>query len=357
MDSVSQFALGAAVGVATLGRRMPAWRAALWGGLCGTLPDLDVIADHGDPVRNMTMHRTETHALFYQTLATPVIAGLIGWRERAAGFGRLCLMVWLALITHPLLDTMTVYGTQLGLPFTDHPYQIGSVFIIDPLYTLPLLIGTGIALVGGAGQARRARWNTVGLVVSTAYLAWSVAAQQQVRQVALQSLDAAGIAHRQVLVTAAPLTTLLWRVVAMTPDGYVEGYRALLDDARPMTFTHYPSNAALARRHADNWSVARITWFSQGFVDVDPIAGGLRMRDLRMGTEPHYTFVFDIPMADRADATDPPAIRPAASAAPPLPALAQRPQQAGSRPDLATALSWLGRRILGERVPPPTGPT
>ena len=31
---------------------------------------------------------------------------------------------------------MTAYGTQLALPFSNHPYGVGSVFIIDPLYTL-----------------------------------------------------------------------------------------------------------------------------------------------------------------------------------------------------------------------------
>ncbi len=41
--------------------------------------------------------------------------------------------MWLALVTHPLLDAMTVYGTQLALPFTNHPYGVGSVFIIDLL--------------------------------------------------------------------------------------------------------------------------------------------------------------------------------------------------------------------------------
>jgi len=33
MDSLSQLALGAAVGVAVMGRRTAPWKAALWGGL------------------------------------------------------------------------------------------------------------------------------------------------------------------------------------------------------------------------------------------------------------------------------------------------------------------------------------
>ena len=58
-----------------------------------------------------------------------------------AQWRRWWVAMWLALVTHPLLDTMTVYGTQLALPFSDWPFGVGSVFIIDPLYTLPLLAG------------------------------------------------------------------------------------------------------------------------------------------------------------------------------------------------------------------------
>jgi inner membrane protein len=138
MDSLTQFVLGSAVGVAVMGRRTAAWKAALWGGLCGTLPDLDAFVDHGDPVANMTLHRADSHALFWLTLAAPPIAALAAWASReSASFARWWLAVWLALVTHPLLDLMTVYGTQLGRPFTDHPYALGSIFIIDPLYTLP----------------------------------------------------------------------------------------------------------------------------------------------------------------------------------------------------------------------------
>jgi inner membrane protein len=65
MDSLSQFTLGAAVGVAVMRRRAPVWKSALWGGFCGTLPDLDALIDHGDPIRNMTFHRAESHSLFF----------------------------------------------------------------------------------------------------------------------------------------------------------------------------------------------------------------------------------------------------------------------------------------------------
>ncbi|MEY3520684.1 MAG: hypothetical protein RLZZ177_1399, partial [Pseudomonadota bacterium] len=61
MDSLSQLALGAAVSVAVMGRRTAVWKSALWGAVAGTLPDLDVLIDQGDVIRNMVLHRAESH--------------------------------------------------------------------------------------------------------------------------------------------------------------------------------------------------------------------------------------------------------------------------------------------------------
>ena len=168
--------LGAAVGIATMGRRTAVWKAALWGAVGGTLPDLDVFIDHGDPVRNMVLHRGESHALFWLTLfSLPFAAAVARLHGEWHQWRRWWLCLWLVLITHPLLDAMTVYGTQLGLPFTNHPFGVGSMFIIDPLYTLPLLVGVGWALAGGA--VRVGARHMVGLVLRTDYLAWSWVAQ------------------------------------------------------------------------------------------------------------------------------------------------------------------------------------
>jgi inner membrane protein len=76
MDSLSQLVLGAGIGVAVMGRRTAVWKAALWGGFCGTLPDLDVFISYGDAVRDMTFHRAESHAFFYLSLIAPLIAWL-----------------------------------------------------------------------------------------------------------------------------------------------------------------------------------------------------------------------------------------------------------------------------------------
>ena len=65
VDYLFQLVLGASVGVATMGRRTGVRKAALWGGMAGILPDLDVLIDHGNALRNMVLHRAESHALFW----------------------------------------------------------------------------------------------------------------------------------------------------------------------------------------------------------------------------------------------------------------------------------------------------
>ena len=334
MDSLSQLALGAAVGVAVMGRRTAVWKAALWGAVAGTLPDLDAFIDHGDAVRNMTFHRAESHALFWQTLASPAIAWIAsrvhGQREQ---FRRWWLAIWLALVTHPLLDTMTVYGTQLLLPFTDRPFGVGSIFIIDPLYTLPLLVGVIAALArrSPAGLA----WNRWGLILSTGYLAWSAVAQAYVRGVAEDALAAQGTKAEHVLVTPTAFNTVLWRVVAMRKDGYDEGYYSLLDGSRVVRFRHFASDRALEKSLKEVWAVQRMAWFSRGFYKVHAQNGGAFITDLRMGQEPWYSFDFLVALRERDSWSE------------------VSPLNFGARVNLEKGLSWLGRRMLGEDLPPP----
>ena len=299
MDSLTQIALGSAVAVAVMGRRTSVRRSAAWGAVAGTLPDLDVLIDHGDALLDMVLHRAESHSLFYLTLLAPLLAGLVCrlHLERTL-FRHWWLALWLVLLTHPLLDAMTVYGTQLLLPFTRHPFGVGSVFIIDPAYTLPLVVGVLLALrrrEGGPGL----RWNLAGLALSTAYLGWSVLAQDRIEQVARASLQAQGLAAQRLLVTPMPLQTLLWRVVALPEDPadphFREAFVSVLDGDRPVSWAAHDRGAALMARHGSAPPVARLTAFSQGFVKLAVTADGqLRITDLRMGREPEYVFNFDL---------------------------------------------------------------
>lgn len=150
MDSITQAVLGAALQGAVLGR-LQGRRALLYGAALGTLPDLDVIIRYADPVSQMTYHRGFSHSLFVLTGLALLLAWLVNkcWPDKGYTLNRLFLAFWLVLITHPVLDAFTVYGTQLFWPLPVTPQSWAAVFIIDPVYTLPLVAAVIYAAVRG----------------------------------------------------------------------------------------------------------------------------------------------------------------------------------------------------------------
>lgn len=333
MDSVSQFVLGAAVSAAALGPRTKAWRSVLWGGVIATLPDLDVLIDHGDAVKNMTFHRAESHSLLYLTLLTPLLAWAIArlHGERAL-LARWCVAVWLALVTHPLLDAMTIYGTQLLLPFSDHPFAVGSLFVIDPLYTLPLLCG--VVLAWRRGDLGGLRWNLRLLAWSTAYLMWSLVAQAWAITQVQRDLQRQGITPSALLVTPAPFTTVLWRVVAVQDDRYLEGYYALLDGDRPLRWSAHSRGSALLVSQAHHPHVQRMLRFTDGLLRLRLQDDHLWLTDLRMGQEGAYVFDFDLGPPLQVGQTAPAAV------------------QDSNRPPVGQSLRWLWARMGGADLAP-----
>jgi inner membrane protein len=295
MDSVTQIALGAAVGEAVMQNKVGR-KASLWGAICGTLPDLDVLIPFGDPVSDFTYHRAESHSLFFMTLATPLITWLIMRIHRRSREYRLhwVLLVWLALITHALLDSFTVYGTQIFLPFSDFPVGWSSIFVIDPLYTLPLLVGVLSFFYLRRMPLLAYRLNMAGLIISTLYLAWSIGIQTHVSEMARESLHKQNISADQLITGPAPFNTLLWRSVAMTDSGYVEGFYSILDNSDTMQFKKYRSEKVFLKPLQDNWAVQRLQWFSKGFYKVSRIGDDIVLSDLRMGVEPLYFFSFAV---------------------------------------------------------------
>ena len=215
MDSLTQIVLGAAVGEAVLGKKVGN-KAMLWGAVAGTIPDLDVLSRYFmDEVSALEVHRGITHSIVFSLLCAPIFAYFIKKHERSflALFfvllisvfffaadsltGKLIsiavlvglffcayklrpnldsvsrydwakLMFW-CLITHPLLDAHTAWGTQLFWP---HDYRLAykNIFVADPLYTLPFLIFLIMAFLKNKNNPLRTFYNRLGLVISSTYM-------------------------------------------------------------------------------------------------------------------------------------------------------------------------------------------
>ena len=228
MDSLTQALLGATVAgaCAPRGHRR---KALLAGAALGTLPDLDVVIRYGDAVKNFTFHRGFSHSLF---VLLPFSVGLWALLRRWWSPVRAAPLPWLAaialaLLTHPLLDAHTAYGTQLFWPLQSPPVMWSTMFIIDPLYTLPLLVAVIVAAISPA--TRRAGTALVaGLALSTMYVAWSWVGKLQVEHHAREELARLGMVGAPLFSGPTPFNTLLWRVVVLTENGYLEGYDSLL---------------------------------------------------------------------------------------------------------------------------------
>lgn len=290
MDSLTQAALGATIAAACAptGHRR---KALLAGAALGTLPDLDVAIRYGDAVKNFTFHRGFSHSLFVLVpFSVALWAVLRRWWAPVRGAPLPWLAaVALALVTHPLLDAHTAYGTQLFWPLQSPPIMWSTMFIIDPLYTLPLLIGVIVAAVSPA--ARQAGVALIaGLSLSTAYLAWSWSAKLQVERHARTELTRLGIIDAPLFSGPTPFNTLLWRVVVLTDDGYLEGYDSLLVNEEPIRFDSYVTDNESLQAASDVWAVSRLRWFAQDFLKTEVRDRRLVLTDLRMGAEPQYVF-------------------------------------------------------------------
>ena len=308
MDSLTQFALGSVVAGALLGPRIGARAAILAGGALGTVPDLDTFLPSADAVAAFTSHRGASHSLIIQALAAPVFAEVLMrlFKPLREHRWRTWIAVYLVFATHAIIDAMTVYGTRLFWPLYPEPVGVGSIFIIDPLYTLPLLIVTVWALFLKGWPDRIARWTRGALIVSTAYMALSAGLQQIVDRRASDILAANGVQAERILTIPTPFNILYWKTVAIDGDRYLNLYMPLFGGAEDVRVHAYPRRTDLIACLADNPAHQNLAAFSHGFYSVHVEDGAVVQTDLRMGLTPDYVFRFAIADAATGAPLDPP---------------------------------------------------
>ncbi|SNY97293.1 metal-dependent hydrolase [Halomonas sp. hl-4] len=334
MDSVTQATLGAVVGGVVLGRRLGR-KAVLIGALLGTLPDLDVVIDYGDAVSNVTEHRGFSHSLFVLTGLAGLLA-LLSARFAPAkdiSLARWAAFFGLILITHPLLDALTAYGTQLLWPLESPPVAWPIVFIIDPFYSLPLLICLITALL-----TRRVRqWCAWGLGISSIYLVLAFGAKLSVEHKLAPTLAEQGLSSAPRLVQPTPFNILLWRATVVEGDRYYESLVSVFDGNATPTLEPLRRGAELESAAVEGVAGQRLAWFAGPFLryEMRPIDGQLALvaTDIRLGFPGFHPFSFTL-ATRQADAWTP---------------VATSEELTSQRSVQLTTLSRLAARALGNR--------
>lgn len=333
MDSLTQFTLGAAVSALCLGKKLGPRKAALLGGLLGTLPDLDVLLPFDNPVDSFVLHRGWTHSVFVHAVATPVIGELLvrSIRSLRESRARVWLTVFLVLSTHAAIDAMTVYGTRIFWPFYPDPVGVGSIFIIDPLYTLPLLFAVVWALARRDWSPRLQGGLIAAIVFSTGYMGLSMVLQANIEDRAKAIFARAGIDARNIFAIAGPFNTVVWKVIGQEDDRYHNLYISLLDDDEKARIYTHPTYPDLTGCLDGSDAFDKLKWFSRGYYRAVLQDGKVVVSDLRMGLTPSYVFSFAI--ADYQDGK-----------VKPIPPVAVDSEFAA----LGEDFNWLAERFVGK---------
>lgn len=303
MDTFTQIVLGAAVGQAVGYRRLGRTALAL-GAVGGTLPDLDVFANSLGSLAEWQYHRGFTHSLFFGPLVGPVLGyvtwKIYGWRDptgpgaQPRALGTLIGLWILAILTHPLLDLFTVYGTQLLAPLSDTRFVIPAVSIIDPNYTLVLLIAVILGLMRRPSGVV-STVTAVALLLSTIYLLYCWEQNQKAEGEARRQLAELGVRGADVRAYTTIFQPWLRRLVAQDEAGIRIGFVSTWKPS-PIRWTcqRRPEDPVIARAIATP-EMRILDRFSGGQVwpQVARDAQGstvVRFTDLRYGVSGPSTF-------------------------------------------------------------------
>jgi inner membrane protein len=168
------------------------------------------------------------------------------------------------------------------------------LFIIDPLFTLPIVSGVLAVLLFKRHRPLGHRLNTIGLALSLTYLVWAFGAGEFVKRQVTEKLAEKGVSYSQFISSPAPFTTLLWRVVGIDKDRYFETYYSLFDRETPLFIDFYPRNLELMTGIDKHPPVVKLKRFTKGYFAFSTEGGYVAMTDLRMGSEPDYVFRFKV---------------------------------------------------------------
>lgn len=200
-------------------------------------------------------------------------------------YSRWYLLFFLAVVTHPILDCCTGYGTQLFQPFSDMRLAWNNISVADPLYTLPFLI----LLILAATRHKTNRWrsilNYMAFGWSMLYMMWTVRNKYIVDQVFEHSLQQEQVNYSRCMTTPSILNNVLWHCIAEGDSVYYDGYYSLLDKEKVVKLNVIEKNHELITNYDDK-RIKILTWFSNGYYNVMEIGNDtLQVNDLRYGAQ------------------------------------------------------------------------
>lgn len=281
MDSLSQIVLGIATAEVVAGKQLRN-RTFLYGAILGTLPDLDIIFGRWlSPIDAVAFHRGVSHSLLFVIVMAPLLGALIHrWERPKISFQRTTLMVFLVLLTHALLDLFTTWSTQFLWPLPQR-FAWKTIFVIDPLYTLPFIYCLWKVWKNKLYE-KRFKWVKRGIGISTAYLMLTVVLKLVAVHQFEKALDQQGIVYEGLIVKPSPLNCILWNANVKTKDGFLLADYAFTDTSK-ITFSKIATTTEIYEEVQDSEDYQKLLDITEGWYVMGREKGQWVMHDLRFG--------------------------------------------------------------------------
>ena len=266
MDSLTQIVLGASVAEATLGKKIGN-KAIVLGAIAGTIPDLDIVTRFFvDDLTASVMHRGFSHSLIFPFVAAPILAWIL--KKIYSSYTHVSFYDWfkmffLAIITHPLLDAQTTWGTQLFWPFKWR-VAVENIFIIDPIYTLPFLTFLILTAFQKRLSKKRKLYNSLGLIISSAYLLVTLSFKGVAHYNIAKGLKENNIEYKDINTRATYFNSILWSSQIELEDSYIFTYYSLFDKSKPVFTKKFPKNHNMLQPFIDEKKIQQLIILSNG---------------------------------------------------------------------------------------------
>ena len=271
MDPVSQGTVGAAFAQSSANKTNIV-KVGFIGFLAGLAPDLDIlIRSESDPILFLEYHRQFTHSLFFIPFGSLIVALLIfPFVNGSMTIKTVYIASFLGYATHGLLDACTSYGTLLFWPFSDERVTWNNISIVDPIFTIPILILLGIAI---KTKKRIFSFFAIGWVIF--YLSLGFFQYERTLSAAFKLADSRG--HNPERMTLKPSfgNLILWKSIYQHEDTfYVDAIRSvqsitwcLGDSIRIFDYENHLPN--LDKESQQSKDIERFRWFSQNYLGYD----------------------------------------------------------------------------------------
>ena len=281
MDSLTQIVLGAAVGEAVLGKKIGN-KAMLYGAIAGTVPDLDVLSSYFvDTVTALEIHRGFTHSIVFSVMMGFGLGWLISILDTSATRQEWTWLFFMGLITHPLLDAHTTWGTQLFWPL-DLRLAFKNIFVIDPIYTVPFMIFLIGAMFLPKNSLKRRKLNRLGLTISSCYLLITLVLKVFSYQKFVSTLANEQISYLDIETKPSPLNSILWTANIELDAAFLIGDYSFFD-TQSIKFRSYPKNHHLITHLKSRDKLSRLIAITNGWYTITELNGNLYFNDLRFG--------------------------------------------------------------------------